>query len=79
MITRSAQIAATVMFDEAIDRRFDLNCFLSGAVLDGQVEEQMAMHDIGLATRHALANHSRSEHNSLPPQPLVQTLAEFRE
>ena len=46
-------VAATVPLDEAIDRRFDLKLPL-GAVLDGQVEEQMAMHDIGLTTRHAL-------------------------
>ena len=71
-------IAATVPLDEAIDRRLDLKLPL-GAVFDGQVEEQMAMHHLGLATRHALTRPSRREHDALPPQPLVQTLAEFRE
>ena len=64
--------------DKAIDRHLDLKLPL-GVVLDRQMEKQMAMHHLGLTTRHALTRPSRCEHDTLPPQPLVQALADLRE
>ena len=39
----------------------------------------MAMHHLGLTSRHSLTRPSRRERDAFPPPPLVQALAEFRE
>ena len=70
-------IAATVVFDEAIDGRLDLtasswcNTRPAGGRADGNAPPRLD---------HATCAHapSRREHHALPPQPLIQTLAEFR-
>ena len=43
------------------------------------MEEHMAMHDLGLPTRHALTRPNRREYDSLPQQPFVQALSELCE
>ena len=71
-------IAATVPLNEAKDRRLDLKLPL-GAVLRGKMEEQVAVHYVGLATGHALDAPRGGEHDAVPTQPFGKTLSDLRE
>ena len=71
-------IAATVPLNEAKDRRLDLKQPL-GAVLGRKVEEQVAVHHVGLPTGHALDAPRSGEHDTVPTQPFGETLSDLRE
>ena len=71
--------AATMKFNKTRDRVLDLKQLLAAAVFHRQVEEQVAVLDIGLPSALTLARPCPREHDAPPMQPLVQTFADFRE
>ena len=74
-----AQDAAAVPTDESEQRSLDLKEPSAGAILDRQVEEQMAVDDIGVGFALSAPHARQPTYNAPSKEPFVESLTDFGE
>ena len=74
-----AQDAAAVPTDESEQCGLDLKEPRARAILDGQVEEQMAVDDVGVGFALAAPYARQPTRNAAPKKPFVESLTDFGE
>jgi hypothetical protein len=74
-----AQDTAAVAADETEQRSLGLEKPRAAAILGWQVEEQMAVHDVGVGLALAAPHTRKSTRNTPPKQPFVESFTDFGE
>ena len=74
-----AQDAAAVASDESEECGLNLKEPSAGAILDRQVKEQMAVHDVGVGLALATPYARQPTRNTASKEPFVESLTDFGE
>jgi hypothetical protein len=74
-----AQDPAAVASDESEQCSLGLKQFCAGAILDGQVEKQMAVDNVGMSFALAAPHAGQPTSYPLSKEPLVESFTDFGE